>query len=190
MSAEKRTAGETATGAGASNVEKVAAEIRRLFEIVTRRPTDDSWSFSEMTDAAETLKEADGVLSFNEWTREKGDPDNTLEDMEYLDELAECGGDWGKPTFVLARAFYGYDFNPWRDESDSREPFNPNHKYFTFNGYGNLVSVRECDWAAYWALNLDAEMFAEYAEECGRLEELADALGVELADVDGEEADA
>ena len=131
--------------------------------------------------ACDVLKEIDGAYAFNEYVREHGNPDDALEDMEYLDELAECGGDWGKPSFVLARAFYGYRFNPWRGDMDGREreAFNPNDDYFTFNGYGNLVSVSGYNWGYYWAATLDARYYAQAADDEGKLDEIADALGLE-----------
>lgn len=54
-------------------------------------------------------------------------PDNWICEMEFLDEIA---AGW-EPTYLLARAFYG--------------DINPNHEYFQFDGYGNLVSFNYLD---------------------------------------------
>lgn len=176
---------EKKSGGAPANVrEMVEAEITRLFKIATKGDILNG----ERESANKELEAVDSVLSFNEWIREKGNPDNALEDMEYLDELAECGGDWAKPSYMLARAFYGYRFNPYDPNGEHHEAFNPNDDYFTFNGYGNLVSVREWDWAAYWAINLNVSEYLDYVEETGNLEEIADALGVEIAE-DAEEAE-
>lgn len=137
--------------------------------------------FEKLKDAENTLKAVDNILSFNEYEREKGDPDNALEEMEYLDELAECGNDWSKPSYILARAFYGCRYSRFANEPGHKsEEFNPNDEYFTFNGYGNLVSVNEFDWANYWASILDERAYIEYAEREGHLEEIAEVLGIEI----------
>ena len=50
------------------------------------------------------------------------------------------------PVEILTRAFYGYDEN--NKNSENREQFNPNRKYFYFNGYGNLVSTDIKDYSS------------------------------------------
>lgn len=48
-----------------------------------------------------------------------------------------------KPIDILYRAFYGYDAETWTTDGSGNKiygAFNPNRDYFSFNGYGNLVS--------------------------------------------------
>lgn len=68
--------------------------------------------------------------------------------MEELDELFYGQGN----IFVLQRAFYGYDSETWTTDSHGEKEygaFNPNRDYFTFNGYGNLVSADYKDYSSY-----------------------------------------
>lgn len=68
--------------------------------------------------------------------------------MEDLDEIYH--GE--HPTEILTRAFYGYDADScYIDNYGEKhyEAFNPNREYFTFNGYGNLVSADYKDYSAY-----------------------------------------
>ena len=67
-----------------------------------------------------------------------------LRDDRYysMDELDEFYNGV-EPSEILRRAFYGYDSETYTtDSSGNREygAFNPNRDYFTYNGYGNLVS--------------------------------------------------
>jgi hypothetical protein len=69
----------------------------------------------------------------------------------YMDELGEMfyGQD---ATEILTRAFFGYDADSWHTDSHGEKeygPFNPMRNYFTFNGYGNLVSADEKDYSCY-----------------------------------------
>lgn len=60
--------------------------------------------------------------------------------MEELDELYTGT----EPTEMLTRAFYGYDADTWTTDGSGNKTygaFNPNREYFTYNGYGNLVST-------------------------------------------------
>ena len=44
---------------------------------------------------------------------------------------------------ILNRAYFGYDAKSWHTDNSGNkiyEAFCPNRKYFSFNGYGNLVS--------------------------------------------------
>lgn len=56
--------------------------------------------------------------------------------MEELDEFYHETD----PLEILRMAFYGYDEMYTDKNGNHNEPFNPNREYFTFNGYGNLVS--------------------------------------------------
>lgn len=66
-----------------------------------------------------------------------------------MDELSELysGAD---PIDLLNRAYFGHDAETWHTNSyGEREygPFNPNRDYFTFNGYGNFVSMDYKDYS-------------------------------------------
>ena len=60
----------------------------------------------------------------------------------YMEDINEIFYD-SDPVEILSRAFYGYD----EDNKDSS--FNPNREYFTFNGYGNLVSSDYKDYSGF-----------------------------------------
>lgn len=68
--------------------------------------------------------------------------------MEELDDLYREVD----PSELLRRAFYGYDEDSWTTDSSGNKEygaFNPNRDYFTFNGYGNLVSADYKDYSSY-----------------------------------------
>ena len=68
-----------------------------------------------------------------------------------MEELSEIYGDTD-PIEILERAYYGYDAETYTtDENGTKhyESFCPNRCYFTFNGYGNLVSADYKDYSAY-----------------------------------------
>ena len=56
------------------------------------------------------------------------------------------------PIELLERAYYGHDADAWHtDGSGNKEygAFNPNRDYFTYNGYGNLISTDYKDYSAH-----------------------------------------
>ena len=56
------------------------------------------------------------------------------------------------PIKILQRAYFGYDDDSCHRDSAGvkhRGEFNPNRDYFTYNGYGNLVSTDYPDYTAY-----------------------------------------
>lgn len=68
--------------------------------------------------------------------------------MEELDDLYREVD----PSELLRRAFYGYDEDSWTTDSSGNKEygaFNPNRDYFTFNGYGNLVSADYKDYSSH-----------------------------------------
>lgn len=74
--------------------------------------------------------------------------DDRYYSMDELDELY-CGVE---PSEILRRAFYGYDEDTWTTDAHGDRTygaFNPNREYFTFNGYGNLVSAGYKDYSAH-----------------------------------------
>ena len=67
---------------------------------------------------------------FNDLMDDLGYYDNWIYSMDEFDDLiSESAYD------AIRMAFYGERFNFKHDS------FNPNDEYFTFNGYGNLVSI-------------------------------------------------
>ena len=69
----------------------------------------------------------------------------------YMDELSELfsGTD---PIDLLNRAFFGRDAETWTTNARGEREygaFNPNRNYFTFSGYGNLVSSDYKDYSYF-----------------------------------------
>ena len=90
---------------------------------------------------------------FNDCIEELDSYNGYLGDDRYysMDELNELysGAD---PIELLNRAYFGYDAETWHTDSHGEKeygPFNPNRDYFTFNGYGNLVSADHKDYSAF-----------------------------------------
>lgn len=53
---------------------------------------------------------------------------------------------------LLYRAFYGYDADNWNTNAHGEKEhaaFNPNREYFSYNGYGNLVSSDYKDYSCF-----------------------------------------
>lgn len=74
--------------------------------------------------------------------------DDRYYEMEMLDELF-CD----TPAIdLLNRALFGHDEDTWTTDAHGNKEygsFNPNRDYFTFNGYGNLVSASYKDYSAH-----------------------------------------
>ena len=54
------------------------------------------------------------------------------------------------PLELLNHAYFGYDADSWHTDSHGEKQFgafNPNRDYFTYNGYGNLVSTNYRDYS-------------------------------------------
>jgi hypothetical protein len=69
-------------------------------------------------------------------------------EMEVFDEFYSATD----PLEVLRRAFYGYDADTYHTDSYGHREygaFNPNRDYFSFNGYGNLVSSDYKDYSNF-----------------------------------------
>lgn len=55
-------------------------------------------------------------------------------------------------TELLNRAYFGYDAESWHTDSSGNkiyEAFCPNREFFSFNGYGNLVSSDYKDYSGF-----------------------------------------
>lgn len=66
-----------------------------------------------------------------------------------MDELNEFYSN-SEPLEILRRAYYGHDQDTYHTDSHGNREygeFNPNREYFTFNGYGNLVSTDYKDYS-------------------------------------------
>ena len=102
-----------------ANREKTIEKIIAYFE-----ENDDIFN-----DCIEELDGWDGYLG-----------DDRYYNMDDLDELM-----YGKKaTDLLNMAFFGRDDDTYHTDSHGNREyaeFNPNREYFTFNGYGNLVST-------------------------------------------------
>lgn len=70
--------------------------------------------------------------------------DNCFYEMELLNEFYHNVD----PIELLQRAYFGRDENYYTDSRGEKiySEFNPNKDYFTYNGYGNLIS---CDYKDY-----------------------------------------
>lgn len=69
----------------------------------------------------------------------------------FMDELNELYSN-AEPLGLLTHAFYGYDKETYTIDSGGNKKygeFNPNRKYFTYNGYGNLVSADYKEYSTY-----------------------------------------
>ena len=104
--------------------------------------------------------------------------------MDELDELYTGT----EPSEILRRAYYGYDAETYiTDGSGNKEygQFNPNREYFTYNGYGNLVSADYKDYSAHldkYAVESMSEN-RRYIDSIEQSDELA-ALFDELEEVE------
>lgn len=82
--------------------------------------------------------------TFNECIEELDAYNGYLCDDRYysMDELNEFYSG-STPIEILQRAYFGRDDDTWHTDASGNKiygEFNPNRDYFTFNGYGNLVS--------------------------------------------------
>lgn len=56
------------------------------------------------------------------------------------------------PIKLLNRAYFGYDSECWHTDSSGNKiygSFNPNREYFSYNGYGNLISSDYKDYSVH-----------------------------------------
>ena len=74
--------------------------------------------------------------------------DDRYYEMEMLNEFYTGP----EPLELLNRIFYGRDDDAWHTDSNGERiysEFNPNRKYFYYNGYGNLISSNYKDYSAH-----------------------------------------
>lgn len=124
---------------------------------------------------------------FNQAIEELDSYNGYLGDDRYylMNELDEFYRDT-EPTELLNRAFYGYDADSWtvneHGEKIHYTSFNPNREYFTYNGYGNLVSTNYKDYSAHldeYAIEsmLDNRCYVDTIDDEPKLSALFDELG-------------
>ena len=80
-----------------------------------------------------------------------------------------------EPSEILTRAFYGYDAETWTTDAHGEKTygaFNPNREYFTYNGYGNLVSADYKDYSAH----LDKWFAESLIDNAAHIYELPDEI--------------
>ena len=91
--------------------------------------------------------------TFNACIEELDSYNGYLNDSRYysMDELDEFYNGT-EPSKILCRAYYGHDEDTWHTDSSGNKiygAFNPNREYFTYNGYGNLISTNYKDYSAF-----------------------------------------
>lgn len=104
--------------------------IEKIIDYFTENPTD-------FEQAIEELDSYNGYLG-----------DDRYYEMEMIDEFFSTTN----PTELLQRAYFGRDDDTWTTDgygNKTHGAFNPNRDYFTFNGYGNLVSSDYKDYSAH-----------------------------------------
>lgn len=120
----------------------------------------EEWEAPEEEKATRTAEEITAAIIeffkenkdvFNDCIEELDGYNGYLNDDRYysMDELDELYTGT-EPSEILRRAYYGYDAETYTtDGSGNREygQFNPNREYFTYNGYGNLVSADYKDYS-------------------------------------------
>ena len=90
---------------------------------------------------------------FNAAIEELDSYNGYLNDDRYysMDELNDLYSGT-EPLELLQRAFFGWDEDTWSTDSSGNKTygeFNPNREYFTYNGYGNLVSSNYKDYSYF-----------------------------------------
>lgn len=106
--------------------------------------------------------------------------DDRYYEMSELDEFyAET-----EPSEILTRAFYGYDDMYTDKDGNHTEPFNPNREYFTYNGYGNLVSTDCKDYSG----RLDKWFVENLIENAAHLYEIPEEVAEMIEELEAIEA--
>lgn len=143
-------------------IEKIKEEITTYFEN----------NEEEYNEVIEELDSCNGYLG-----------DDRYYNMEDLDELYNGT----EPTEILTRAFYGHDADSWelgRHEEKIYQAFNPNRDYFTYNGYGNLISTDYKDYTD----KLDNYFIDELIEYAGNLYNIPEEVQALIDEIEEIEA--
>ena len=81
-----------------------------------------------------SMDDSDIVNVWNEYCYASNSYDDEILDYDRLEDLIKCDSQ-NDAFYWINRFFYGSD-----DYSSDEASANPNRNYFTFNGYGNIVS--------------------------------------------------
>ena len=110
---------------------------------------------TEIIDEIMEILEGDDEL-LNEAVEELDDWNGFLNGDRYFEmELLEDVLNGREILDVLNMAYFGRDEDSW----DEYSSFNPNRKYFRFNGYGNLVSADYKDYSYHLNEYLIEELY-------------------------------
>ena len=91
--------------------------------------------------------------TFNDCIKELDSYNGYLNDDRYylMKDLDDFYRD-SDPLEILRLAYYGHDADSYHTDSYGRREyaeFNPNREYYTYNGYGNLISTDYPDYTDY-----------------------------------------
>lgn len=95
--------------------------------------------FNQVMEILKGMEDSEIVSIWNEYCDRNNMFDDRIYYMEELDEIMNAQD----VTYILNRAFFG------NDQFNDNSGFNPNRDFFTFNGYGNLVSLECIGWNEY-----------------------------------------
>lgn len=94
---------------------------------------------NQILDVLKNMDDSELSYIWNEYCERCNMYDDRIEDMDLLPELFN-----GDDIFnILNRAYFG------SDQFNKESSFNPTRDFFTFNGYGNLVSIECIGWNGY-----------------------------------------
>lgn len=85
------------------------------------------------------MDDSELVYVWNEYCERVNNYDDRIESIDLLEDM--FSGDC--IINILNRAYFG------NDQFNENSSFNPNRDWFTFNGYGNLVSLECIGWNEY-----------------------------------------
>ena len=112
-------------------------------------------TFTEMLEQAQSYFE-DNEEEFIRIIEELDSWNGYLGDDRYysMDELYDFYSVNNREVFdnLLNRIYYGHDADNWHTDSHGEKEYGefcPNREYFTYNGYGNLVSTDYKDYSSY-----------------------------------------
>ena len=88
-------------------------------------------NYEKQKAAFNDLYDEEKIAVLNEYLYDVNYSDNALFPMDEIDEILSGN----TPEEIIRLAFYGGRYGFPQDN------FNPNDEYFSFNGYGNLVSI-------------------------------------------------
>lgn len=87
--------------------------------------------FERIMDVLKEMNDSELVSVWNEYCYATNRYDDEILDAYRLEEWVNNSGD---TMNILNRFYFGYD------DYDKNGSANPNRNYFTFNGYGNIIS--------------------------------------------------